>query len=339
MKKGIIWTIILMAVATIISVAVVSCKKDNNTKLENNNVMELAEIDDMDEYLTSFRNRLLSTPKGEEFISLAQARRDLGNLLNFDFGDAGHDSNVFQSDTIRTKLVITNGQVDLAQLANTYRDAYELIEKAYEQVSLPEKSVYTIYCTFRQEDKNSETVDVMIVLTTRGLDLTSKDMCTVPLTKSSIDPTDCWSVDFDRGRCNGTDVGFDHVDILQLVYKNSHVIPMSCPTGRLYYSDEGSKDFKATDYPETGLQFFNYGFRLWTGTYNNWIGGYVVPDEMSYYFDNLCDIIDDYMNDSVNNNEIVINTFTSSIGPSGTWYCYKWHIEYGKPNCTSGFDQ
>ena len=337
MKKfNFIFAIAMMVVAAA-SVAVVSCKKDTENAKSENPICEVSPIDDMGEYLTAFRSKLLSAQKGDETLTLEQAQRDFGNLLNFDFGDAGHDSNVFQCDTIHTTLITSDRQVDLAQLANTYRIACKQIEKAFEQVNLPEKSVYTVYCRFEQENNFSDTVDVTIVLTTRGLDNTSKGMCTVSPSKSSIDPTDCWTIDFEQGRCNGTDVGYDHVDILKLVYKNSHILPLAC-TGHLFYTEAGNKTFHATSFPETGSQFYNYGFKLWAGTYNDWHDGYAVPAEMSYYFNNLCDIIDNYM-DSLDNNNLVVNKITCGIEYSRlNWYHFVWTINYGVPNCSGAFD-
>ena len=123
----------------------------------------------MDEYLMAFKKKLFSAEKGGETISLEQARLDLGNLLNFDFGDANYATDVFQYDTIHLKLTTTNGQVDLSQLAVTYNNAVDEIIEVYHSSNLPEKSVYVISCDFNETiSKDGETEDVEIIVVTRG---------------------------------------------------------------------------------------------------------------------------------------------------------------------------
>ena len=108
MKKfnSIIAIIALAIVAT--AVAVVSCKKEMQEQAMNNEKQGGLCYDNMDEYLMSFKKKLLSAQKGEETISLEQAQRDLGNLLNFDFGDANYPTDVYHVDTIHSKLTLIN---------------------------------------------------------------------------------------------------------------------------------------------------------------------------------------------------------------------------------------
>lgn len=228
MKKRNLFIAILLLVAGATTVAVVSCKKEKQDQALNNSEQTVQPADNINEYLKAFKKKLLSAEKDGETITLEQAQRDFGNLLNFDFGDANYPSNVFHRDTIHTKLVISEGMVDLSHLAITYNDAHEQIANAYELVNLPEKSVYTIACSIQNDG------DVELVLTTRGLDLpSSKSMQYVDPFKTSFNSTDCWSVFFGRGRCDGSDMGYDHVSILQLVYLNNHVSLQVCEQGTL----------------------------------------------------------------------------------------------------------
>ena len=77
----------------------VGCKKEKQEvkvcDVKPNNQV----IGNMDDYLISFKKRMLSATKGDESISLEQAQRDLGNLLNFDFGDANYATDEIQYDT------------------------------------------------------------------------------------------------------------------------------------------------------------------------------------------------------------------------------------------------
>lgn len=140
--KSIIAIIALVIVAT--AVAIVSCKKEKQEQQSYNVEQSVQSADNMDEYLLSFKKKLLSAQKGEETISLEQARRDLGNLLNFDFGDANYVSNVFQHDTLYLKLTTKNEMVDLAELSTVYKQAFASVKRFTAKSTFPKKA-YTSF--------------------------------------------------------------------------------------------------------------------------------------------------------------------------------------------------
>lgn len=329
MKRRFLFATLLMVAA--IMVAVVSCKKEtqNNEKTENNTVFASAEIVDMDEYLISFKEKLLSAQKGEEFISLKQASCDLGNLLNFDFDDAGRPISVLQVDTIYAKLILLNGQVDLSQLAVTYKDVVDQIKQVYNQSTLPDKSIFSVYCAIHQNAKDGETGDVKLVLTTRG-------GIPVPL-KTSMDSTDCWFVGNLQGHCDNTNVGDDHSTILCKVYNNSKPV-LSCE-GRIYYTNIGLDQLDAMDYPEADPTInYNMGYKLWVGIDEEVEQGTVSPEEMAYYFDNLCQFVDNWV--LPGNDYCIMHTFGSINRLSNNFpYPYginqfRCNIQYGQFHCS-----
>lgn len=103
------FAIIVMAIGAI-AVAVVSCKKEKHEQTTNKMEQSAQSSENTDEYLISFKEKLLSAQKGDESITIEQAQLDLGNLLNFDFGDANYASNVYEYDTLYIALE-TNGEV------------------------------------------------------------------------------------------------------------------------------------------------------------------------------------------------------------------------------------
>ena len=121
-SKRFLAIIILAIVATVVTV--VSCKKEKQEQKSYNAEQSVQCSDNMDEYLISFKNKLLSAQKGEETISLEQAQRDLGNLLNFNFGDANFITDEIQYDTIYVPVMLEGNLIDMAQLANTYNIAF-----------------------------------------------------------------------------------------------------------------------------------------------------------------------------------------------------------------------
>lgn len=194
-SKTLIAIIAMVIVAT--TVAVVSCKKEKQEQAMNNEKQVALCYDNMDEYLMSFKKKLLSAQKGEETISLEQAQRDLGNLLNFDFGDANHPTNVYHFDSIRVKLTVNQNEVELSQLAITYNEAYNSILETYHSIDLPEKSIYAISCTFNElETKDGETEDVEFVVVTRGF---IED----PIMPSNNHDTLDWRPKNNAGTCDG----------------------------------------------------------------------------------------------------------------------------------------
>ena len=168
-NKFFIFAIIILLTATIITI--VSCKKDKPTEdvTKNVNLAENNNVDNMDAYLLSFKEKLQNATKGGETISVEQAQRDLGNLLNFDFGDANYASDTFLLDTLHVKLQQVGGMVDLSVLAETYSDAFDQILTSYRSLDLPDKSVYSILCKYNNaNNKNNDSEDVDVVVTYRG---------------------------------------------------------------------------------------------------------------------------------------------------------------------------
>ena len=329
-SKSIIAIIILAIVATVVTV--VSCKKEKQEQKSYNAEQSVQCSDNMDEYLISFKNKLLSAQKGEETISLEQAQRDLGNLLNFNFGDANFITDEIQYDTIYVPVMLEGNLIDMAQLANTYNIAFSSILEAYNRVDFPEKSVLYITCSINQDTKKEDAVDVRFVLATRGLSLNE------PISPI-FDETDNWRVWEKLGKCNGTCVGDDHTTILKQAYNINRPL-LDCLNGRLYYTDvDSTRCFSSEDFPETNPDIhYNHGKRLWCG----W--GYEVNNhcieypEMRYYYNNLYQIMVNEAWHPEGHVTITIKDcfldYLLSIDPE-RFYSFFCKYETGKPNCTN----
>ena len=221
-KPFFISIICLMAAA--FAVAVVSCKKEKENTTQEAPTTEMAAADNMDEYLMAFKKKLLSAQKGDETLSIEQAQSDLGNLLNFDFGDANYASNVFHHDTLYTRLQLTDGQVDLSQLAVAYQVVYEQIKDAFRQVDLPDKTIYAIYCSIEGNNRDSDT-EVVTVLTTRSYD------------ESISWNTDDWRAGNKKGRCDGYMAGIYGAPERVMAMLNYNPSQFGCANGRVYFTD------------------------------------------------------------------------------------------------------
>jgi hypothetical protein len=326
--KSIIAIIVLAVLAT--AVAVVSCKKEKQELTSNKEEQSSLCFDNMDEYLISFKKKLLSAQKGDETISLEQAQRDLGNLLNFDFGDADHPTDVYHVDTIHIKLTLNQGEVDLSQLANTYNEAFNSILDTYHSIDLPEKSISAILCTFNKlVTKEGENEDVEFVVVTRGF---IEDTIMPSNNHDTLD----WRPDNNAGTCDGQFNGvYGAPEILSSWIRHSQGIP-SCPNGRVYYSDEGTWiTYGYSHYDPTTEQFLIY-----TSFETNQDSVCIPHEDMEYYYQNILDIYhqqpfgNHHMNYVGISHQHLHGPIPALNNQYYWYYCWRVTIKHGKPNCT-----
>ena len=134
--------ILMMVVAAFISVAVVSCKKDNEAnRLVPTNTEEESfappQVDDMNAYLKGFKEKMKSSTKGEdEMLSLEEAAWHLSSLANYEFADADVPYNDIRFDTIYGHVTVTNGMVTLTDLNVAYNEMSAAIDAFRENLNL-----------------------------------------------------------------------------------------------------------------------------------------------------------------------------------------------------------
>ena len=162
MKKGIIWTIILMAVATIVSVAVVSCKKDNeNALLGNNNEtsksFDMRQIDDMSAYLKNFRQKMLEG-KDCETLSLEDAAWHLASLMNYEHCNTNVHFNDVRFDSIYMQVNVTDGVVLMGDLRTAYEQMWPAIQKFQKGLNLNNQNLRFVNMSISDSGKASITM-------------------------------------------------------------------------------------------------------------------------------------------------------------------------------------
>lgn len=182
--------LLLVAVAASI---LVGCKKEKENKVAQNGNEEIvvSKEDDMSAYLKQFKKKMQSATKGDEAMSMEDARWHLEAVLNYTYGDAGHQTSDIQCDTLFFEIPTNGDEVTLAQLNEAFVSLSDDVESAFAKCSLPDKSILSIQTTF---DNNSKTNSVLAktILTTRGL----------PAVKTHFDETDYWDewyVDYEDG--------------------------------------------------------------------------------------------------------------------------------------------
>lgn len=316
-KRNLFITIALVIVAA--TVAFVSCKKEKQEQKSNNVEQSAQSSDNMDEYLISFKKKLLSAQKGDETISLEQAQRDLGNLLNFDFGDANYPTNVYHFDTLHANLTLSNGYVELSQLAETYNILIDQILNTFNNTDLPEKTVQLITCNFNEStSKNTDTEDVEIVLITRGY--MGEDRAT---------NSDYWRPMNRGGTCDGYLVG--HIGAPEVVVQaltNNTDIHVCLHGERVYYTDYASSTLNGEN------TCVNGDYRIYYSTIPNQNTVCISDAVLNVYKNN---ILDYWRNGGFSPDKPLDHSLTG-------WYiqfvelidAYTWIVTayHAKPNCT-----
>lgn len=139
MKKHLSLAIILMALATILSIAIVSCKKNDQSEFLRNKhdattIFDLSQIDDVDSYLRDFKQKMLES-KEDTMLTLSDASWHLSSVANHDYGDINAKFEGLDFDTIYGQVNITNGAVLLSDLGSSYIEIAKAIEN--QQAALP----------------------------------------------------------------------------------------------------------------------------------------------------------------------------------------------------------
>lgn len=156
-NKKLFITIASMVLATVI--AMVSCKKEIPNALQNNSVQQekafvVPDVDDMNAYLKDFKQRMLSSTKGDdETLSLDEAAWHISSLANYDFGHANVEYDDVRFDTLCEQVNITNGKVLLYDLASAYDNISTNIDKFYHSIILENKHFRFINVFINEDGK------------------------------------------------------------------------------------------------------------------------------------------------------------------------------------------
>ena len=173
MKRFILYTIVLMVVATI-TVAVVSCKKENRDTLVNNNAQPVKtftppQVDDMNAYLKEFKQKMQTATRGDnETLDLEEAAWYLSSVANYDFANVNVEFTDLRYDTLYYQVNVTNGQVLLTNLNTLYTSVANDIDAFYQNLNLENKHFRFIGASI----SNNGEVEVSLITSFRSLDHT-----------------------------------------------------------------------------------------------------------------------------------------------------------------------
>ena len=142
-KRNLFIAALLVAAAT--TVAVVSCKKENQDALLNNTQPAKAftppVVDDMNAYLKDFKQKMKDSQgsKDGETLSLEEAAWHLSSVANYDFARVNVQYTDLRYDTLYYQVNVANGQVALSDLNTIYESMANDIDAFYQSLDLYEK--------------------------------------------------------------------------------------------------------------------------------------------------------------------------------------------------------
>ena len=144
-----------MVVATLVSVAIVSCKKENTNALQDNNsrpakAFAVPDVDDMNAYLKDFKQKMLES-KSSEPISVDEAEWHLSSLLNYDFANANVECDDVRFDTIFNTVTISDCAIQLGELAQAYERIRIDIDRFYQSLMLENKHFRFVDCSITED--------------------------------------------------------------------------------------------------------------------------------------------------------------------------------------------
>lgn len=133
-----------MVVAAFVSVAIVSCKKEDNAALsgqkQTKEAFNVPQVEDMNAYLKDFKQKMQSADKNDdEALLLDEAAWHLASMANYDFGIVNVVFDEVRFDTLYTHVNVMNGTVLLSDLGEAYENIHNDIGCFFEKLNLIEK--------------------------------------------------------------------------------------------------------------------------------------------------------------------------------------------------------
>ena len=158
-KKSFTFAILAMAVATIVSVAIVSCKKESTNELLTSGSQAVEaftppQIDDMVTYLKDFKQKMHSATKGDdEALSLDEAAWHLACLANVDFCKVNVEYNDFLFDTVEMQVNVTDGTIAMSDLNTAYEQMCDEIQQFKKGFNHCDQNMYFVNMTINSNGK------------------------------------------------------------------------------------------------------------------------------------------------------------------------------------------
>ncbi|MDR0970642.1 MAG: hypothetical protein LBM67_08925, partial [Lentimicrobiaceae bacterium] len=261
-----------------------------------------------------------------ETLETEEAMWHLTALLNFDYGDAGHEFSEFVNDTSYIVISKTDDGVSYEELNNAYTDLQEFVETAYETSDLDNKHVYVVVAKAVSEDDENMTIETVSTLgSERGGSAIMR-----------FGPTDYWW-ESNSGKC-GPYLGQypDRGAPTQLTSKlNLNLGVLMCENGSIYFTDfqeiwmHGS-DLEHLEDPDSPC-----GFRIfYNETYSQTGPICLDPDALNYYLRSYADLGN--LHKPTGKHTVKFTVYWDVIISYSYPSLHTIIVEYAKANCGGG---
>ena len=327
MKKNIIN---IIGIITIILITFYACKKDIDKINNNDNQTEITNLDD---YLIEFKEKIKSSERSNDYISIEDAEWHLTALQNFELCDASNFCPNIIIDTFYTNLRVKNDSVSLFELNDVYESNISKIVDKYRELDGDFKNIYYINSKIESNYRS----DFAKVTTITNMINDNSNIITSP---NVFDSTDYW-YDFEgKGKCGeyaGECIGQDATT--QMNMKLQYYIPTyNCVNGRVYFTDisshlyVGARNPYCEDSPTPP-----YCLHVGTSQYEMCMS----PDDLNWYLNKSLEIIDEieelYYGSSLFYIELLEDACLGSDDGNRDRYQKTWTLDltFGKINCTS----
>ena len=302
-----------------------ACNKEKEAAVETyGNTETISKDDDMSAYLKQFKGKMQSSAKGGESLSMDDAQWHLEAVLNYTYGDVGHETTDIQCDTFYYTIHAEGNEVPLYQLNEAFNAISQNVEKAYGNCTLPDKSVLAVQTTFENESKSGDVV-VRSVLTTRGHRPSAWPF--------RFGETDYWWGDDCSGKCGpyvGECEGEGAVQQLQKKI-NTNLTVVGCNMGHGYFTDISSIEINLNDCFLDPLSPSGYRipYFFWTTDPSCLCCS---PDDLNYYLMEALKLVEE----KKPNGKYIMsmkNKFMEAV-PIGYRLAYhQYTLEYGRFHC------
>lgn len=286
MKKKTILSVAALIIAAIVSVTIMSCKKDNEKNNDTESLVKSHELSDMDKKMIAFGEKLktASQERSKETMPVAEALNTMTNYQNFSMCDASHFSSEMLIDTFKTTLNVVDGEVLLSDLSLFYETTRQEILSKFNALNGSQKAIYLIQTVVAETpravlDDYTGNMDLRVIV--RMMDsFNSSFYQTI-----TFDSTDYWQDFGCGGKCGdyaGQCVGRDCVT--QLNSKMREMMGnLGCGDGySVYFTDIYYVTIRATQLPN-GQTYWP-----WRSFWDN--PQCISPDEMNVYLRNIQEV-------------------------------------------------
>ena len=323
--------IFAMVVATLVSVAIVSCKKDDQNTLtskgnRSQQSFDYRQIEDKVSYFNDFKKKMSET-EGDESFNLDDAAWHLACLANLDFCNVNVKHNDFRFDTLNMQVNTVDNIMLLDEIGAAYEQMHSKIEQFKKEFSYCDQNLYYINVSINSNGDAKIALMTSINTNARGLvdhtwyfddEWDAQWICDEYF---SFDSTYYW---------NG--LGASELERVLNLFEN-HTIGVTCylPTRDHTFDYTNTYDPYGTDY------CYSNSSRVFAKLYLNPPYPNYVLDlmEMCYCLDSYLGLGYDYINDNLYARERpvawTVTPVSSAQNQTIRRYYHQLRVQYGQP--------